>query len=72
MYNYRNYRRVDYTPLKDQQDKPIEVAMRMFVGWAKRNNRNYFGSLVKENLSRELANGSTPEQAVANLTKRAP
>jgi hypothetical protein len=66
-YNYGNYRRYDYSPPRGEEQKPIEVAMQIFVSWA-----NYFSDLVKENLAADLRAGATPEQAVRNLIARAP
>jgi hypothetical protein len=71
-YNYGNYRRTDYAPQQGQEKMPIEVAMTIFVSWARANNRNYFSDMVKQNLAAELRGGATPEQAVRNLIARAP
>jgi hypothetical protein len=62
-YQYGDYRRVDYSSPPGTQNQPIEIAMGLFVNWAKRNDRNYVSDLVKENLQRELDQGATPKQA---------
>jgi hypothetical protein len=71
-YNYGNYRRYDYSPPQGQEQRPIEVAMQIFVKWAQDNNRNYFSDVVKDNLAASLSAGQTPEQAVQSLIRRAP
>ncbi|MCC7381997.1 MAG: hypothetical protein IT384_09215 [Deltaproteobacteria bacterium] len=70
--SYGDYRRRDYSPPQGQEEKPIEVAMQIFVSWARANNRNYFSDMVKQNLAADLSAGVTPEQAVRNLIARAP
>jgi hypothetical protein len=70
-YNYGSYRRVDYSPPKGTEKQPIEVAMQIFASWAKENDRNYGGELVKQNLLDELSGGISPEQAVRNFITRA-
>jgi hypothetical protein len=71
-YNYGNYQRRDYAPAQGTEQRPIEVAMQLFVSWARAHDRNYFSDMVKQNLASELAAGCTPEQAVRNLIARAP
>ena len=64
--------RSDYKSKPGTEDQPIEKAMAIFVGWAKQNNRSYFGEMVKQNLSGLLQAGHTPESAVQVLIKKAP
>ncbi len=59
-------------PKPSNDQKPHEKAFSIFVEWAQRNNRNYFGDMVKDNLNASLTCGRTPQQAVEDLIKRAP
>lgn len=65
-----NYRRYDYSPQPGTEQLPIEQAMTLFVDWAKKNDRNYVGDLVKENLMVEIQSGATPQQAVQRFLAR--
>lgn len=59
------------TTSKDQKlERPIDKAMQIFENWAERNNRNYFGDLVRENLGDYLSSGYSPQEAVDALIAR--
>ena len=53
-------------------DAPIDQAMRIFEDWAQSHNRNYFGDMVRDNLGTYLSQGSSPQEAVDRLVRRAP
>ncbi len=56
--------RTDYRSAEGTEQFPIEIAMGIFVDWAKKNNRNYVSSMVKENLMPFLNSGLPPKRAV--------
>lgn len=67
------YKRNDLNhPKPNDKQTPGEKAMSIFVQWAQRNDRNYFGDMVQSNLNNYISKGCTPEQAVQKLIKRAP
>lgn len=58
---------------KDEEfEMPIDKAFQIFENWAQANNRNYVGSLVKDNLGSYLSSGYSPQEAVDALVARAP
>lgn len=56
---------------QEQKQLPVEKAYSIFEKRAAAENRNYFGDMVKDNLSRLVSNGYTPDQAVNALFNQA-
>lgn len=55
----------------EKKQTNAEKAFEIFEKEAAQRGRNYFGDLVKENLTRMTSNGMSPQEAVNALWKRA-